>query len=144
MGKKFKGSGNVDGFPMLNEGKYTFKVLSVQYNEAKDSVELNVVTQDGEKHRQYYNLVTQSGIVNKFIVDAVIRLCSACLNNESLKQEELDIDWLPMIVGKYFTNEIQHDEYKGNTTANLNPFNYKYASGFDAISQSDEDDLDNI
>lgn len=144
MGKKFKGSGNVDGFPMLNEGKYAFKVLSAQYNEAKDNVELNVVTQDGEKHKEYYNLVKQSGEVNTFAVDSVIRLCSACLNNESLKQQELDIDWLPMIVGKFFVDEIQHNEYNGKTSAHLNPYKYESASGFDAVSQSDEDDLDNI
>lgn len=144
MGKKFKGSGNVDGFPMLNEGKYAFKVLSAKYNEAKDNVELDIVTQDGEKHKEYYNLVKQSGEVNTFAVDSVIRLCSACLNNESLKQQELDIDWLPMIVGKFFVDEIQHNEYNGKTSAHLNPYKYESASGFDAVSQSDEDDLDNI
>lgn len=140
MGKKFNFSGNVDGdFKLLDEGSYIFKILSANFDEMKDSVVVKLVTQDGEKHTEFFNLVKANGEVNDFQVKHIIRLCATALDDEALKREPFDTDILEKIEGKFFQGSIQHSTYNGKTRANLAPFDYAVSEGFNVA-----DDLDDL
>lgn len=141
MGKKFGFSGNVD-FKMLDEGIYTFKILSASFDDTKDAVVISVVTQDGEKHTEFFNLVKTSGEVNDFQVKNILRLCACALDDNNIKKHPFDTDYCSQIVGKYFEAEIQHNTYNDKTKAQFNPFTYKTSYGFGGSAS--EDDLDNL
>lgn len=140
MGKKFGYTGEVDGFKMLDEGTYIFKILSASFDEIKDSVTVKLVTQDGEKHTEFFNLVKNNDEVNDFQVKHIIRLCATALNDDGLKKQPFDTDVLTDIEGKYFQGTIQHSTYNGKSRANLAPYDYAVADGFNATV----DDLDSL
>lgn len=139
MGKKFAYSGAVDdGFKMMDEGTYIFKIVSAKYDDLKDSVAVGLTTKAGEKHTEFYNLVKNNGDVNEFQVKNIVRLCATALEDASLKKQPFDTDTLDEIVGKFIEAEVQHSTYNGKTRAQLNPWSYAPAQSF--IS----DDLDEL
>ena len=139
MGKKYNFSGEVDGFKMLDEGSYIFKILSADFDEIKDAVVVKLVTQDGEKHTEFFNLVKANSEVNNFQVKHIIRLCATALNDDALKKQPFDTDVLADIKGKFFQGTIQHSTYNGKTKATLAPFDYAVSEGFNVA-----DDLDDL
>ena len=138
MGKKYNFSGSVDGFKKLDEGSYIFKVLSAEFDDVKETVTVKLVTQDGEKHTEFFNFVNASGEVNDFPIKHIVRLCATALKDESLKDEPFDTDYLPLIVGKFFQGSIQHSTYNGKTKVKLAPFDYAVSEGFNVTDDLDE------
>lgn len=138
MGKKFAFSGEVDGFKMMDEGTYIFKVLEAKYDEMKDSVSVKVANQAGKTHVEFFNLVKNNGEVNEFQVKSIVRLCATALNDESLKFQPFDTDVLVDLVGAFFQADIVHDSYNDKERANIAPFSYASAEGFDSKDELDE------
>ena len=93
------------GWSMIPEGKTVFKVESVEYKEDFGKLEINLVNQGGQKHKERYTLTNKKGEAIEGAIKAFSFFAKTALNNFSV--EEIDPDDL---VGCYVSCEVAHVE----------------------------------
>lgn len=141
------------GFSLIPEGKYTFKITNVEYNEDFGKMKVEMQTKSGQKHTERYALLTKKGEMNEGAYKAFSFFAKAALNNFSV--DEIDSDDL---VGCYIKVEVEHvesttiSEKTGEPFVNVRLNNVQHAYGFDdkpkaskdVEKDDDLDDLDDI
>lgn len=144
------------GWSMIPEGNHVFKIESVLYKASFGKLEINLVNQTGQKHKERYTLITKKK-VNEGAQKAFSYFAKTALNNFTL--EEIDPDDL---VGCYVSATVAHveqdelNEKTGLPYVNVRLNDLKSAVGFDKKStkkaaapveedyedEEDEDEID--
>lgn len=105
------------GWSMIPEGDHTFKVESVDYKEDFGKLEINLVTQGGQKHQERYTLTNAKGEMNEGAMKAFSFFAKTALNNKNV--EEIDPDDL---VGCYVSATVAHVESEAINEKTGKPF----------------------
>lgn len=132
------------GFTIIPEGEHIFKVEHVEYDKDFGVIELHLVTKNGMKHKERFNLIRNDGEINQPALNAFSYTARVLMNDFSLKE----IDHRDLI-GKYMKAEVKHnvvpsakDPSKNLTFVNLGD---KYpADGFEEDSDEEDVSLDDL
>lgn len=100
-------------FTIIPEGEYIFKVEKVTYDEDFGKMEVALVTADGLRHTETYQLLTNDGEVNQKAQNAFSFFARVAL--DSPDADEVDTDDL---VGCYFKATVTHDKKPSNKDPN--------------------------
>ena len=106
-------------FTIVPEGRHTFVIDQVNYNEAFGKMEL-LMTADGQyKHRERFNLLNADGSTNDRAMNSFTFLAKCALS-------EFDIDEFDEqdLVGKMFDADITHFVSPDKVDDNGNPRKY--------------------
>lgn len=96
--------GLTDGFTLIPEGTYVFKITAVNYKEAFGKLEVTMQTQAGAKHIERYSLLKADGSANEGALNAFSYFAKTALNDFSLT----DIDHTDLI-GHFIECDVEHD-----------------------------------
>lgn len=120
-----------EGFTLIPEGIYVFKVVEVNYKEAFGKLEVTLETAAGQKHVERFSLLSSNGEANQGGLNAFSYFAKTVLNDFSL--QEIDHEDL---VGHYIRCTVEHEQVestkkpgKYNTFARLT--DKEPAEGFD-------------
>lgn len=91
-------------FTVIPEGEHIFKVEKVEYDEDFGKMEVTLVTADGLKTIERYNMLDGEGEVNEKARNAFSFFARVALNNPNA--DEVDTDDL---VGCYFKATVTHE-----------------------------------
>lgn len=123
------------GFSIIPEGRYIFRIDSVEYDDAFGKMAIKMTTADGKSHIERFKLRGSDGELNDQALGAFSYFAKNAMNDFEME----DIDPTEM-VGHYIEAEVIHsvvpsrdDPTKNLTFANLGD---KFpASGFDVPEQ---------
>ena len=87
------------GFTPIPEGEHIFKITKSTYDEDFGKLEIEMVTQSGQKHVERFHLINNEGALNAFSYFA-----KTALNNFNLDEIEHDD-----IVGCYIRCKVEHE-----------------------------------
>lgn len=93
-----------EGFSVIPEGTYVFKITEVKYKEDFGKMEVHMETQDGKKHIERFSLLGKNGEVNDGAMKAFSYFARAALGDTSLM--EIDHEDL---VGCFIECDVEHD-----------------------------------
>ena len=132
------------GFTIIPEGEHIFKVEDVEYDKDFGTIELHLITKNGMKHKERFNLIGNNGEINQRALNAFSYTARVLMNDFSLKE----IDHRDL-VGRYMKAEVKHnivpsskDPSKNLTFVNLGD---KYpADGFEGDSDEKDVSLDDL
>ena len=132
------------GFVIIPEGEHIFKVEDVEYDKDFGVIELHLITKNGMKHKERFNLIRNDGEINQPALNAFSYTARVLMNDFSLKE----IDHREL-VGRYMKAEVKHnvvpsskDPSKNLTFVNLGD---KYpADGFEEDSDEEDVSLDDL
>ena len=132
------------GFVIIPEGEHVFKVEDVEYDKDFGVIELHLITKNGMKHKERFNLIRNDGEINQPALNAFSYTARVLMNDFSLKE----IDHRDLI-GRYMKAEVKHnvvpsakDPSKNLTFVNLGD---KYpADGFEEDSDEEDVSLDDL
>lgn len=104
------------GFRIIPEGKYTFLIADVIYNEDFGKLTLKLIADNGESTEAKYNLLNNDGTFNEKALGAFSMFAKAALNDYT--RNEVD----PMELKDHYVGaEITHNKVPSTT----NPGEYK-------------------
>lgn len=104
------------GFRIIPEGKYTFLIADVIYNEDFGKLTLKLIADNGESTEAKYNLLNNDGTYNEKALNAFSMFAKAALNDYT--RNEVD----PMELKEHYVGaEITHNKVPSTT----NPGEYK-------------------
>lgn len=141
-----------NGFTLIPEGTYVFKVVKVDYDEDFGKMDIELQTKGGLVHHERFKLINKDGEMNEGALNAYSYFAKTALNNFEL--EEIDTD---DIVGCYIQATVSHEEFESNKnpgrmlkSVRLN--DYAIATGFtddedpddDTDDEGEDDDLDDF
>lgn len=93
-----------DGFNVIPEGTYIFKITGVAYKEEFGKMEVSLETATGKKHIERYSLMNKDGDMNQGAAAAFSYLAKCALND--FDRTEIDEQEL---VGHYIKAVVTHD-----------------------------------
>lgn len=102
--------GLTEGFTVLPEGTYTFKITDVTYKEAFGKLEVTMQTQSGAKHVERFSLLKSDGSANEGAYNAFSYFAKTALQNYDLTE----IDHTDLI-GHYIECDVTHDVQEHKT-----------------------------
>ena len=94
-----------NGFTLIPEGTYVFKITKVDYDETFGKMEISLITKDGKKHTERYSLLNANGEINEGALNAFSYFAKTALNDYTLS----DIDEQDL-VGRYIKAEVVHNQ----------------------------------
>jgi len=92
------------GFTPIPEGEHIFKITKSTYDEDFGKLEIEMVTQSGQKHIEKFFLINNEGEINEGALNAFSYLAKTALNNFNLDEIEHDD-----IVGCYIRCKVEHE-----------------------------------
>ena len=98
-----------EGFTLIPEGTYVFKITDVNYKEAYGKLEVTMETQDGSKHVERYSLLKSNGQPNEGALNAFSYFAKTALNDFTLTE----IDHKDLI-GHFIECDVEHDTVESN------------------------------
>lgn len=119
------------GFTPIPEGEHIFKIVKSNYDEDFGKLEIEMVTQSGQKHIERFYLINNEGEVNEGALNAFSYFAKTALNNFNLDEiEHTDIE------GCYIKATVVHNKQPSNKDPNktvtfVNLKEYLPASGFE-------------
>src|SRR5699024_640154 len=93
------------GFSMIPEGHYVFKVADATYDETFGKIEVELITKNGRKHIERYQLINGKGKLVEGAQKAFSYFAKTALNNFDVEEIELDD-----IIGTYVSANVVHVE----------------------------------
>lgn len=102
--------GLTEGFTVLPEGTYIFKITDVTYKEAFGKLEVTMVTQNGSKHVERFSLLKSDGSANEGAYNAFSYFAKTALQDYDLTE----IDHTDLI-GHYIECDVTHDVQEHKT-----------------------------
>lgn len=93
-----------DGFTLIPEGTYVFKITTVNYKEEFGKMEVTMQTQDGLKHVERFSLLKSDGSPNEGALNAFSYFAKTALNDFTLT--EIDHEDL---VGCFIECDVEHE-----------------------------------
>lgn len=120
-----------NGFVLIPEGTYVFRIYDVSYDEEFGKIEIKLVTAQGQTHTERFTIKDQSDEYNEKALNAFSYFAKTALNDFDV--EDVDPEEL---IDCYIRAEVVHsevaskkDEKKALTFANLG--DKEPADGFD-------------
>lgn len=95
-------------FNVLPEGFYKFKITEVNFDEVKNKVTVELMTETGETHREIFSFEKKDGGKNDGALWAFSNFVQCAMKDDNIL--EIDTDEL---VGKYIQGDITH-QYVGD------------------------------
>ena len=92
------------GFTPIPEGEHIFKITKSTYDEDFGKLEIEMVTQSGQKHIEKFFLINNEGEINEGALNAFSYFAKTALNNFNLDEIEHDD-----IVGCYIRCKVEHE-----------------------------------
>lgn len=119
------------GFTPISEGEHIFKIIKSTYDEDFGKLEVEMVTQSGQKHIERFSLINNDGEINEGALNAFSYFAKTALNNFNL--DEIDHE---DIIGCYMKCMVKHEKVPSNKdpkkTVTFIRLTEKYpASGFE-------------
>ena len=138
-----------NGFTLIPEGTYVFRIDKVEYDETFGTLEVNMTTKEGYKHRERYSLKNADDEPNEGAMNAFSYLAKTALNNFNVTEidpEELEGHYLRGVIVHSDPVPSRKDPTKTVKYANITD---KYpADGFDgeaaATQKPGRPDLDSL
>lgn len=96
--------GLTEGFTVIPEGTYVFKITAVNYKEDFGKMEVTMQTQSGTKHIERFSLLKTDGSPNEGALNAFSYFAKVALNDFSLT--EIDHEDL---LGCFIECDVEHD-----------------------------------
>ena len=96
--------GLTEGFTLIPEGTFVFKITAVAYKEAFGKLEISMQTQDGKKHVERFSLLKADGSPNDGAYNAFSYFAKTALGNFDLTE----IDHTDLI-GHFIECDVTHD-----------------------------------
>lgn len=96
--------GLTEGFIVIPEGTYVFKITAVNYKEDFGKMEVTMQTQSGTKHIERFSLLKTDGSPNEGALNAFSYFAKTALNDFSL----MEIDHEDLI-GCFIECDVEHD-----------------------------------
>lgn len=96
--------GLTEGFTVIPEGTYVFKITAVNYKEDFGKMEVTMQTQSGTKHIERFSLLKTDGSPNEGALNAFSYFAKTALNDFSLT--EIDHEDL---IGCFIECDVEHD-----------------------------------
>lgn len=93
-----------NGFTVIPEGIYTFRIDDVSYDETWGKLEIKMSTSKGLKHTERYMLKDNNDEPNEKALNAFSYFAKTAMNNFEME----DVDPMDMI-GHYIQAEVTHD-----------------------------------
>lgn len=118
-------------FTPIPEGEHIFKITKSTYDEDFGKLEIEMVTQSGQKHVERFHLINNEGEVNEGALNAFSYFAKTALNNFNLDEiDHADIE------GCYIKATVVHNKQPSNKDPNktvtfVNLKEYLAASGFE-------------
>lgn len=106
-----------NGFVLIPEGTYVFKITKVNYDEAFGKMEISMVTPEGLRHTERFSLLDANSEINEGALNAFSYFAKTALNDYSVS----DIDEQDL-VGKYIKAEVIHNSQKSKRTDKMMTF----------------------
>ena len=93
------------GFTPIPEGEHIFKITKSTYDEDFGKLEIEMVTQSGQKHVERFHLINNEGEVNEGALNAFSYFAKTALNNFNLDEiDHTDIE------GCYIKATVVHNK----------------------------------
>lgn len=105
--------GLTEGFTVIPEGTYVFKITAVNYKEDFGKMEVTMQTQSGTKHIERFSLLKTDGSPNEGALSAFSYFAKVALNDFSLT--EIDHEDL---LGCFIECDVEHDTQPSNKDPN--------------------------
>ena len=105
--------GLTEGFTVIPEGTYVFKITAVNYKEDFGKMEVVMQTQSGLKHTERFSLLKSDGQPNEGALNAFSYFAKVALNDFSLT--EIDHEDL---LGCFIECDVEHDTQPSNKDPN--------------------------
>lgn len=126
-------------FTIIPEGKTNFKIAEVNYDETFGKMTITLVTKEGLKQVERYNLLNNNGEYNDGAIKAFSYFSRTAMLNANI--EEINPKDL---VGKFITATVVHTKAPSNKDANktvtfVNLKGYEMCRGFDVPSKAPVD-----
>lgn len=102
------------GFKALEPGFYKFKIFDVEFDDIKNKITVELVTEGGETHREIFSLLKNDGSKNDGALWAFSDFVRKATRDNNLT--EIDTDTLK---GKYIQGIIEHNSVNNKTYAKL-------------------------
>lgn len=96
--------GLTEGFTVIPEGTYVFKITAVNYKEDFGKMEVTMQTQSGTKHIERFSLLKTDGSPNEGALNAFSYFAKTALNDFTLT--EIDHEDL---IGCFIECDVEHD-----------------------------------
>lgn len=96
--------GLTEGFTVIPEGTYVFKITAVNYKEDFGKMEVTMQTQSGAKYIERFSLLKTDGSPNEGALNAFSYFAKTALNDFSLT--EIDHEDL---IGCFIECDVEHD-----------------------------------
>lgn len=93
-----------EGFSVIPEGTYVFKIVKVDYKEAYGKLEITMKTAKGQQHTERFSLLKPDGSSNEGALNAFSYFAKTALNDYGV--EEIDPQDL---VGHFMECDVEHD-----------------------------------
>lgn len=101
--------GLTEGFKLIPEGSHVFRIEKVDYKEEYGKLEVTMVTIDGVRHVERFNLLKANGDVNEGAMNAFSYFAKAALNDFSVQEiDEQDL------VGHFLRCTVRHEEVESS------------------------------
>lgn len=120
-----------NGFVLIPEGTYVFRIYDVTYDEEFGKIEIKLVTAQGQTHTERFTIKDQNDEYNEKALNAFSYFAKTALNDFDV--EDVDPEEL---IDCYIRAEVVHSEVASNkdakktlTFANLG--DKEHADGFD-------------
>ena len=102
-----------EGFSLIPEGTYIFKITKVTYKEDFGKLEVTMQTQKGAQHTERFSLLKSTGEPNEGALNAFSYFAKTALNDFTLT--EIDHEDL---VGHFIECDLIHDTVPSNKDQN--------------------------
>lgn len=102
-----------EGFTLIPEGTYVFRVVDVKYKEDFGKMEVIMQTQDGQKHVERFSLLKSNGEPNEGALNAFSYFAKTALGDFTLTE----IDHTDLI-GCFIECDVEHDDQPSNKDPN--------------------------
>lgn len=101
--------GLTEGFSLVPEGDYVFKIVDAVYKEEFGKLEVKMKTQDGRTHIERFSLVGKKGEPNTGAMNAFSYFAKTALNDFSATEiDEKDL------IGHFVLCTVEHEEVPNN------------------------------
>lgn len=121
----------------LTEGRHEFKIVDVVYDADFGQIKIDMVTQDGAKATQRYNIETATGETNEQALNLFSWFARCTLKTHWIKEvNENDL------IGKFISLEVVFKKYvnkNGETKTATNFTKYQQSEGWVETTQADEE-----
>ncbi len=102
-----------EGFSLIPKGEQIFKITKSTYDEDFGKLEVEMITKNGQKHTERFQLIGNDGNINEGAQNAFSYFAKTALNDYTL--DEIDTD---DIVGCYMKCTVDHEVLPSNKDPN--------------------------